>query len=86
MNLKLTEVEPNRDQPRKRFDEEALEELADSIKRYGLIQPIIVTKQQNYYQIVAGERRWRAAKKAGLTEIPAIVRKYSEQILKSNNL
>ena len=72
--LKITEVEPNRDQPRKKFDEEALEELSESIKRYGLIQPIIVTKKDGYYQIVAGERRWRASKKAGLSTIQAIVR------------
>lgn len=72
--LKITEVEPNRNQPRKQFDEEALDELAESIKRYGLIQPIIVTKKNGYYQIVAGERRWRASKKAGLTTISAIVR------------
>ena len=74
LNLKILEVEPNREQPRKHFDEETLEELAESIKRYGLIQPIIVTKKENYYSIIAGERRWRACKKAGLTEIPAIVR------------
>ena len=71
--LKLIEVEPNRDQPRRNFDEEAIEDLSNSIKEYGVIQPIIVTKQDNYYKIVAGERRWRASKKAGLTEIPAIV-------------
>ena len=59
-NLKTIEVEPNRNQPRKNFDEEALEELSESIKRYGVIQPIIVTKKQDYYEIVAGERRWRA--------------------------
>ena len=74
LTLKITEVEPNRNQPRKEFDEEALEELAESIKRYGLIQPIIVTKKEGYYQIVAGERRWRASKKAGFTTIQAIVR------------
>ena len=78
-NLKITEVEPNRNQPRRRFDEEALEELAESIKRYGLIQPIIVTKKDGYYEIVAGERRWRASKKAGLTEIAAIVRDDDER-------
>ena len=72
--LKITEVEPNRNQPRKQFDEEALEELSDSIKRYGLIQPIVVTQKDGYYQIVAGERRWRASKKAGLSTIQAIVR------------
>lgn len=78
-NLKLIEVEPNKDQPRTNFDEEKIEELADSIKEYGVIQPIIVVNKGNYYQIVAGERRWRAAKKAGLTQIPAIVREYTEQ-------
>ena len=78
-NLKLIEVEPNREQPRRNFDEEAIEDLSNSIKEYGVIQPIIVTKQDNYYKIVAGERRWRASKKAGLTEIPAIVRDYDEQ-------
>lgn len=78
-SLKIIEVEPNREQPRKNFDEEALEELASSIKEYGVIQPIIVTKQDDYYQIVAGERRWRASKKAGLSEIPAIVREYDKQ-------
>ncbi len=78
-NLKITEVEPNKDQPRRHFDEEALEELAESIKRYGLIQPIVVTKKDGYYEIVAGERRWRACKKAGLTEIAAIVRDNDER-------
>lgn len=78
-NLKIIDVEPNRDQPRRSFDEESIEELAGSIKEYGVIQPIIVTKQDNYYQIVAGERRWRASKKAGLSEIPAIVREYDKQ-------
>lgn len=79
LNLKVIEVEPNRNQPRKHFDEEALDELAESIKRYGLIQPIIVTKKDNYYEIIAGERRWRASKRAGLTEIPAIVRDDDER-------
>ena len=78
-NLKLIEVEPNKEQPRRSFDEESIEELANSIKEYGVIQPIIVTKQNDYYQIVAGERRWRASKKAGLAEIPAIVREYDKQ-------
>lgn len=73
-NLKITEVEPNRNQPRKKFDEDALEELAESIKEYGLIQPIVVCKEDDYYQIIAGERRWRASKIAGLKEIPAIIR------------
>ena len=77
--LKITEVEPNRNQPRKQFDEEALDELAESIKQYGLIQPIVVTKKDGYYQIIAGERRWRASKKAGLTTIQAIVREDDER-------
>ena len=77
--LKITEVEPNRDQPRKTFKQEALEELAESIKTYGIIQPIVVTKKDGYYSIVAGERRWRAAKLAGLEEIPAIIREDDEQ-------
>ena len=79
-NLKTIEVEPNRDQPRKRFDQEALEELAESIKQYGVIQPIVVTKKDGYYSIIAGERRWRASKIAGLTEIPAIIREDDERI------
>lgn len=78
--LKITEVEPNKDQPRKRFDQEALEELAQSIKEYGLIQPIVVTQKDGYYSIIAGERRWRASKLAGLKEIPAIVREDNEKV------
>ena len=78
-NLKIIDVEPNREQPRRNFDEESLEELSTSIKEYGVIQPIIVTKKDDYYQIVAGERRWRASKKAGLSEIPAIIRNYDKQ-------
>jgi len=81
-SLKITEVEPNRDQPRKTFKQESLEELAESIKTYGIIQPIVVSKKDGYYSIVAGERRWRAAKLAGLEEIPAIVRDDDEQINK----
>ena len=77
--LKITEVEPNRDQPRKNFNQESLEELAESIKTYGVIQPIVVSKQEGYYGIVAGERRWRAAKLAGLEKIPAIIRNDDEQ-------
>ena len=79
LTLEVNEVEPNRTQPRKHFDEEALEELSDSIKRYGLIQPIIVSKKQGYYEIIAGERRWRACKKAGLKTIPAILRDDDER-------
>ena len=78
-NLKLIDIEPNRDQPRRTFNSESLEELATSIKRYGVIQPIIVTKMDNYYQIVAGERRWRAAKLAGLKKVPVIIKEFSEQ-------
>ena len=85
-NLKITEVEPDRDQPRKRFDQESLEELADSIKEYGLIQPIVVSKKDGYYSIIAGERRWRASKIAGLTEIPAIVREDNERVNKEISL
>lgn len=81
-SLKITEVEPNREQPRKTFNQESLEELAESIKTYGVIQPIVVAKQNGYYAIVAGERRWRAAKIAGLEEIPAIIREDDEQINK----
>ena len=72
--IKVIDIEPNRDQPRRNFDEEALEELANSIKTYGVLQPILVNKKDNYYEIVAGERRWRAAKKAGLEEMPCIIK------------
>ena len=78
-NLSINEVEPNRDQPRKTFNQESLEELAESIKEFGLIQPIVVTKKDGYYGIVAGERRWRACKIAGITEIPAIIREDDEK-------
>lgn len=77
--IKIIEIEPNKEQPRKHFDSESLEDLAKSIKRYGVIQPIIVNKKDNYYMIVAGERRWRASKIAGLTEIPCIVRDNDER-------
>lgn len=77
--LKITEVEPNREQPRKTFKQESLEELAESIKTYGIIQPIVVSKRDGYYGIIAGERRWRAAKLAGLEEIPAIIRKDDDE-------
>ena len=78
-NIKIIEIEPNKEQARKTFDEESIDELANSIKEYGVIQPIIVTKKDKYYEIVAGERRWRASKRAGLTEIPAIVREDDER-------
>ena len=77
--LKITEVEPSREQPRKNFNEDALLELADSIKQFGIIQPLIVQKQDDYYEIIAGERRWRAAKLAGLREVPVIIKNYTEQ-------
>ena len=77
--LRITEVEPNREQPRKNFNQESLEELSESIKTYGIIQPIVVSKENGYYTIIAGERRWRAAKLAGLEEIPAIIRDSDEQ-------
>ena len=78
IELKIIDVEPNKDQPRKEFDKEKLDELADSISKHGVIQPIIVTKKGRSYQIVAGERRWRASKQAGLKKIPAIIRDYDE--------
>lgn len=77
--LKITEVEPNREQPRKNFNEDALLELSDSIKQYGVIQPLIVQKKEDHYEIIAGERRWRAAKMAGIKEIPVIIKDYSDQ-------
>ena len=77
--VKITQVEPNREQPRKNFDEDALQELADSIKQFGLLQPILVQDRKTYYEIIAGERRWRAAKLAGLKEVPVIIRDYTEQ-------
>ncbi len=76
--LRITQVEPNRNQPRHTFNNEKIEELSDSIREHGVIQPIIVVKNNDMYKIVAGERRWRAAKMAGLKEIPAVVRNYSE--------
>ena len=79
MKMKITEVEPNREQPRKNFDKDALEELAESIKIHGLIQPIIVQKKEDYYEIIAGERRWRAAKIAGLKELPVVIKEYTPQ-------
>ena len=77
--IKLINIEPNRDQPRRTFDEESIGELAESIKKYGLIQPIVVTKKDDYNQIIAGERRWRASKKAGLIEVPCIIREEDER-------
>lgn len=77
--MKISDIEPNRDQPRKSFDKEALEELADSIKQFGIIQPIVVQKKDDYYEIIAGERRWRAAKLAKIKEVPVIIKEYSKQ-------
>lgn len=77
--VKITKIEPNREQPRKIFDEESLQELANSIKQFGLISPILVQDRKEYYEIIAGERRWRAAKIAGLKEIPVIIRDYTDR-------
>ena len=77
--LKTSMLEPNKEQPRKSFDSEKIDELAQSIKQYGIIQPIIVCKKDDYYQIIAGERRWRAAKKAGVKEVPVVVKEYSDR-------
>lgn len=77
--LKINLIEPNREQPRKHFEEDALLELADSIKQYGVLQPLLVRKRKDYYEIIAGERRWRAAKLAGVKEVPVIIKEYTEQ-------
>lgn len=77
--LKVSQIEPNRDQPRKQFDEEALAELAESMKQYGVLQPLLVQKKGDYYEIIAGERRWRAAKLAKLKEVPVIIKDYTPQ-------
>ena len=77
--VKITKVEPNRDQPRKIFSEDELQELSDSIKQYGVLNPIIVQDRKDHYEIIAGERRWRASKLAGLKEVPVIIRNYTEQ-------
>ena len=77
--LRLSQIDPNRSQPRQYFEDESLDELSESIRQFGVLQPILVQKKGNRYEIIAGERRWRAARKAGLTEIPAIVREYTDQ-------
>lgn len=77
--VKITKVEPNKEQPRKRFSEDELQELSDSIKLFGVIQPLLVQDRKDHYEIIAGERRWRAAKLAGLKEVPVIIRNYTEQ-------
>ena len=79
MMVKISKVEPNREQPRKKFDEDSLLELSESIKQYGVLQPLLVSDKKDYYEIIAGERRWRAAKLAGIKEIPIIIREFSNQ-------
>lgn len=77
--LKINDVEPNKNQPRRTFNEDSLIELSESIKQHGIVQPLVVAKQKDYYEIIAGERRWRAAKIAGLKEVPVIIKDYSPQ-------
>ena len=77
--MNINKVEPNREQPRKKFDEDALLELSESIKQFGVLQPLLVTERDDYYEIIAGERRWRAAKLAGVKEVPVIIKKLTEQ-------
>ena len=77
--MKISMIEPNREQPRKKFDEDALQELSESIKQYGILLPLLVSDKKDYYEIVAGERRWRAAKMAGLKEVPVVVKEFSTQ-------
>lgn len=79
MIVKISKVEPNREQPRKKFDEDALLELSESIKQYGILQPLLVSDKKSYFEIIAGERRWRAAKMAGLKEVPVVVKEFSNQ-------
>ena len=79
MLVKISKVEPNRSQPRKQFDEDALLELSESIKQFGILQPLLVSDKGNYYEIIAGERRWRAAKLAGLKEVPVIIKEFNDQ-------
>ena len=79
VKVRISQVEPNKEQPRKYFDEDALIELSESIKQYGVLQPLLVQKKDDYYEIIAGERRWRAAKLAGVKEIPVVIKDYSDQ-------
>ncbi|MCQ2511295.1 MAG: ParB/RepB/Spo0J family partition protein [Lachnospiraceae bacterium] len=79
MTLKLSDIVPNKEQPRQEFDENSLEELADSIRQFGIIQPLVVQPKGKYYELIAGERRWRAAKLAGLKEVPVVIREFSAQ-------
>lgn len=79
IKVRLSQIEPNKEQPRKMFDEDALIELSESIKQYGVLQPLLVQKKEDYYEIIAGERRWRAAKLAGVKEVPVVIKDYSDQ-------
>lgn len=79
LSLNINKVEPNREQPRKNFDEDALQELSESIKQFGILQPLLVQDKKTYFEIIAGERRWRAAKLAGLKEVPVIIKDLSDQ-------
>ena len=79
IRLKINLIEPNRDQPRKKFDEDSLHELTESVRQFGILQPLIVQKRDDYYEIIAGERRWRAAKAAGLKEVPVVIRNMTDQ-------
>ena len=81
LTLPIDKIEPNPDQPRNQFDEDTLQELSDSIKQYGMLQPILVTPKDDFYEIIAGERRWRAAKLAGLNEVPVMIRKYENEVV-----
>lgn len=77
--LNINRIEPNKSQPRKNFDEDSLAELADSIKQFGVIEPLVVTKRKGFYELIAGERRWRAARMAGLKEVPVVIKNYTDQ-------
>ena len=79
VKVRISQIEPNKEQPRKMFDEDSLIELSESIKQYGVLQPLLVQKKDDYYEIIAGERRWRAAKLAGIKEIPVVIKDYSDQ-------
>lgn len=77
--VNINRIEPNKNQPRKHFDEDSLAELADSIRQYGIVEPLVVAKRKGYYELIAGERRWRAARMAGLKEVPVVIKDYTEQ-------
>ena len=84
--VKISKVEPNREQPRKKFDEDALLELSESIKQYGILQPLLVSDKKSYFEIIAGERRWRAAKMAGLKEVPVVIKEFSFKFLRKSSV